>query len=252
MQAAIASVTQDMNVHYAGQYLERVSSLSGEMRLLSTSATAEVVEIVLYAGQRLTLVPLEGAVETYYILSGELRSPEGKTLRKSDHILTQNPAVVTTFTSLSEVRLLFVSSVPQFHEISEELRELRRLATEVELRDGYTFDHCERIQTLAYATGVKLGLSAERLHQLDYGAYFHDVGKTEIPEAILNKPGKLTPEEWRIMKAHPQLGREALERTPFSTGADIVEQHHERYDGSGVTSRLPARGSKKTKAFWTP
>lgn len=229
----IESKVQGVTVQRAGECLERVSSLAIEVRLLSSSATAEVVEGTLRAGQRLTLTPLEGAVETYYILSGELSTPDGETLRAGDHFVVQSLSAVTTFSALSEVRFLFVSSVPQFHEISEEIRQLRELAIEVELKDGYTSDHCYRIQRLSYATGEQLGLSAERLHRLDYGAYFHDIGKTKVPEEILNKPGKLTPEEWRVIEQHPQFGREALGGTYPSIAGKIVEQHHERFDGSG-------------------
>ena len=227
------SKAQGVVIQRAGECLERVSSLSAEVRLLSSSATAEVVEGTLRAGQRLTLTPLEGAVEIYYILSGELNAPNGETLRVGDHFVVKFPADVITFSALSDVRFLFVSSVPQFHEISEDIHQLRELAVEVELKDGYTSDHCRRIQRLSYATGEQLGLSAERLHLLDYGAYFHDIGKIKVPEEILNKPGKLTPEEWRVIEQHPQFGREALEGTYLSVAGQIVEQHHERLDGSG-------------------
>ena len=224
---------QGVSVRRAGEYLESVASLSIEVRLLSTSATAEVVEGTLRAGQRLNLTPTEEALETYYILSGELSSPEGEILRTGDHFVVQSLSAVITFSAITEVRFLFVSSVPQFHEISADIYELRELAVEVELKDGYTSDHCQRIQRLSYATGQELGFSPEQLYQLDYGAYFHDVGKVKVPEEILNKPGKLTPEEWQVIKEHPRAGREVLEGTYLEIAGKIVEQHHERFDGSG-------------------
>ena len=224
---------QGIHIRRAGECLERATSLALEVRLLSTSATAEVIEGTLRTGQRLTLAPSEGALETYYILSGELSTPEGQTLGAGDHIVVQSFGEVVTFAAQREVRFLFVSSVPQFHEIRGELCELRELAVEVELKDGYTSDHCRRIQHLSYATGQALGLSAEQLYRLDYGAYFHDVGKLEVPEEILQKPGKLTPEEWCVIKEHPRAGYNILKGTYLEAAGKIVEQHHERFDGSG-------------------
>ena len=229
----LKSDVQGLSIHRAGECLERVSSLSAEICLLSTSASAEVVEVTLHAGERLTLTPSEGVLETYYLVSGQLQLTDGGTLCAGAYLTAESLAEVITFVALNEVRFLYISSKPQFHDISEEVRELRELAVQVELKDGYTSDHCRRIQRLSYATGEKLGLSAERLHQLDYGAYFHDVGKVRVPEEILNKPGKLTPEEWLVIEEHPSLGREALENTYLHTAGKIVEQHHERFDGSG-------------------
>jgi HD-GYP domain-containing protein (c-di-GMP phosphodiesterase class II) len=68
---------------------------------------------------------------------------------------------------------------------------------------------------------------------LEFGAYFHDVGKIHIPLSILNKPAKLEPSEWEVIKKHPIFGRELLDNTFIKEAGVIVEQHHERIDGSG-------------------
>ena len=120
-----------------------------------------------------------------------------------------------------------------FHHISHELNELRRLAVDIEIADGYTADHCERLQRLSYATGRELGLSQTELYGLDFGAYLHDVGKVKVPTSILQKPGKLDAEEWLVIKQHPTFGREMLSSTFMREASTIVEQHHERLDGSG-------------------
>ena len=107
------------------------------------------------------------------------------------------------------------------------------LAVEVELKDGYTADHCSRLQALSYATDQELGLSSTELYRLNYGAYLHDLGKVTVPIEILQKPAKLTAEEWTIMKRHPTTGREMLAATVLGDVGPLVEQHHERFDGSG-------------------
>lgn len=101
------------------------------------------------------------------------------------------------------------------------------------MKDGYTADHCDRLQALSYATGLELGLSTSRLRLLDQGAYLHDVGKISVPIEILQKPSSLTSSEWDAIKRHPTAGRELLDKTFMKEAGKIVEQHHERLDGSG-------------------
>ena len=143
---------------------------------------------------------------------------------------------------------LYMTLQPQFHYISGTLRELRRLATEVEQKDGYTANHCERLKSLAYETGKVLGLTHRRLHHLNYGAYLHDVGKIEVPLEILTKPSSLTSLEWDIIKKHPIFGREMVEQTFMKEAGPIIEQHHENLDGSGYPYGLSG-GEILTEAY---
>ena len=89
------------------------------------------------------------------------------------------------------------------------------------------------MQSLSYTKARELGLSPARLGLLDYGAYLHDVGKIHVPLSILNKPGKLTSEEWTVIKKHPTYGRELIDTTFMREAGSIIEQHHERFDDSG-------------------
>lgn len=81
--------------------------------------------------------------------------------------------------------------------------------------------------------GKRLDLSDDRLFLLDYGAYLHDLGKVKVPLEILLKPARLDEAEWEIIKKHPTYGRELVEGTAISDVGSIIEQHHERFDGSG-------------------
>jgi putative nucleotidyltransferase with HDIG domain len=92
---------------------------------------------------------------------------------------------------------------------------------------------------LAIRTGERLGLPGQRLIDLSYGAYLHDVGKVRVPVGILNKPGRLTDEEWVEMRRHPEYGAEMLREKNFlRAAAQIVVSHHENYDGSGYPHGL--------------
>lgn len=175
-------------------------------------------------------------METYYILSGKLAhldSSQSELLGPGDCIVTRSLKEEAFFTALEEVRFIYFTSKPFFKEISTKHQDLMKLAVEVEERDGYTAEHCLRLQRLSFATGKAVGLNAHRLHLLDYGSYLHDVGKAKVPVEILQKPSSLTAEEWLIIKEHPRFGRELIEPTFIRDAGPIVEQHHERMDGSG-------------------
>ena len=106
--------------------------------------------------------------------------------------------------------------------------------------DNYTGEHSEGVVGLALAVGDALGLDAERRRNLEFGAMLHDVGKITIPKEIINKPGKLDPHEWAIIKTHPAAGQRMLERVGgfMLEVGDIVRAHHERWDGGGYPDGL--------------
>jgi len=121
----------------------------------------------------------------------------------------------------------------------EAIQATTMLAKTVELKDGYTEEHCERLAKIALAIGKRLGLTEERLEQLRYGALLHDVGKLGIADDILGKPGRLTPAEWAEVRKHPTIGKEIVEKIDsLELAARIVEEHHERLDGKGYPKGL--------------
>lgn len=220
--------------------IESVSTKVGQLDLLATGHGVEVVRGSLKAGERINFVPVEAgsasALEVCLLLEGMLMGPESmgaSRLPAGSLISTDGLREPVSFTAMGDVRFLYVTSAPMFHHISHDMTELRRLAVDIEITDGYTADHCDRLQHLSYATGLELGLDASQLYRLDFGAYLHDVGKIRVPTSILTKPGKLDEQEWRIIKKHPSYGREMLQSTFMRGAGAIVEQHHERSDGSG-------------------
>ena len=112
--------------------------------------------------------------------------------------------------------------------------------TRIKRKDEYTFQHSVSVAALLIAFCRGIGLDAETLRQAGIGGMVHDVGKMQTPDQILNKPGKLTDEEFGIMRHHVVASREILEITPniSPTALDVAAQHHERYDGSGYPQRL--------------
>ncbi|MEW8986111.1 MAG: HD-GYP domain-containing protein, partial [Bacillus sp. (in: firmicutes)] len=141
----------------------------------------------------------------------------------------------------TDVEFIYVTSQPQFQNYSSSLQEMLDLAVMVEEKDGYTAEHCERIKELSMLIGTKMELTTDELYILNLGAFLHDIGKVKVPDHILNKPGKLTDEEYEIMKMHTTWGRETLENTNIPElikAGKIVEQHHERFDGKGYPKQL--------------
>lgn len=113
------------------------------------------------------------------------------------------------------------------------------LALTIEARDPYTGGHCERVASYAAALGVHMDLPLEDLSALHRSGYLHDVGKVAVPDAVLTKDGRLTPEEFDLIKQHPVVG-EALccELRALRAVRPIVRSHHERLDGSGYPDGL--------------
>jgi HD-GYP domain-containing protein (c-di-GMP phosphodiesterase class II) len=117
---------------------------------------------------------------------------------------------------------------------------LEALGRAVDRRDGMTGGHCVRVADYSRILGQRIiGPQPQELQILEYGALLHDVGKIAVPDAILQKGGPLTEEEWSVMRQHPCLGWEILHGIAFLTDAlPIVLHHHERFDGRGYPDGL--------------
>ncbi|HLH07689.1 MAG TPA: HD domain-containing phosphohydrolase [Terriglobales bacterium] len=119
------------------------------------------------------------------------------------------------------------------------LRTIEALALAIEAKDHTTHDHLQRVTVYALEIGKEMGLSSDEIEALRAAALLHDIGKLAVPEHIINKPGKLTAEEFEKMKIHPLVGAEILERVSFPYPVvPIVLAHHEKWDGSGYPNGL--------------
>jgi diguanylate cyclase (GGDEF)-like protein/putative nucleotidyltransferase with HDIG domain len=119
------------------------------------------------------------------------------------------------------------------------LRTIEALALAIEAKDHTTNDHLHRVQIYAHEVAKELGLETNDIEALRAASLLHDIGKLAVPEHIISKPGRLTPEEFEKMKIHPVVGAEILERVQFPYPVvPIVAAHHEKWDGSGYPNGL--------------
>jgi len=136
-----------------------------------------------------------------------------------------------------------VGSLVRLKRYTDELESaesvILSLALTVEARDPYTDGHCQRLAAYAKALGAQLHLHDDDLASLERGGYLHDVGKISIPDAVLQKPSKLTDREYETMKRHTVIGERLCgELRSLERVRPIVRHHHERRDGSGYPDGL--------------
>ena len=147
-----------------------------------------------------------------------------------------------------EIFTLAVRRLERVLERAEYLKELERTREAIlksfgrilEHRDLETRGHTDRVVRLTEFLGRRFGYRGPRLEALRWGAYLHDIGKLGIPDAVLLKPGSLSPEEWKIMRSHPEVAVEMLKPLGFlpDITLNVVRHHHEHWDGSGYPDGL--------------
>ncbi len=161
--------------------------------------------------------------------------------------LENPPDWLSFFENLSTQTAVAVEHVRWFQALQDANRRLTQAyeatiegwATALELRDGSLSGHSRRVAEWSVSLAKALGLEGETLSHIWYGALLHDIGKMGIPDAILQKEDDLTPEEWDLMKRHPEYALRFLEGVEFLRPAlDIPYYHHERWDGSGYPKGL--------------
>ena len=119
------------------------------------------------------------------------------------------------------------------------LRTIEALALAIEAKDHTTHEHLQRVRVYAIEVAKEFGVTGPELEALHAAALLHDIGKLAVPEHIISKPGRLTPEEFEKMKIHTLVGAEILERVRFPYPVvPIVRAHHEKWDGSGYPMGL--------------
>jgi HD-GYP domain-containing protein (c-di-GMP phosphodiesterase class II)/MFS family permease len=230
--------------------LQPVSGASATLTLISAALVAVVLITVLnppliiiaialtsrVAARKIAYQSLQGAVLSYAGLA-----PLGGLLA---YLVSSRQAV-----GFSMAGVIFIL-LGVYRELSRRSLKLQTVARGsyiaqsrlIDKKDRSTFGHSERVGILAEATATKMRLTADLVEQIRIGATLHDIGKIAIPDAILHKVGKLTDEEWEILKTHPQEGWDVLrEQDVLARAADIVRAHHENYDGTGYPDGTSAR-----------
>ncbi|WP_313073631.1 HD-GYP domain-containing protein [Lacrimispora sp.] len=123
-----------------------------------------------------------------------------------------------------------------YHEIIE------CIVSALDAKDPYTAGHSQRVSEMALALSEILGLTEAEVDKIHVAAHLHDIGKIGVPDAILNKPDRLSKEEWEAIKKHPKTGADILSKSRhLNELKDIVLYHHESYDGKGYPSGLKGK-----------
>jgi putative nucleotidyltransferase with HDIG domain len=116
---------------------------------------------------------------------------------------------------------------------------LSALTGAIDAKDSYTRGHSERVTELSIKLAEECNVPSSEIENIKLGGLLHDIGKIGIPEAVLNKPGRLNDEEFNIIKSHPDLGLHILGKVEFLEHiVPIIRHHHERYDGKGYPGGL--------------
>lgn len=226
-----------------GESLEKVTLDQFDISLLARGDGAEIMIQTISKDNLFYIYPSENpdVMEFFYILKGEMvcdLNGEKIKLGPHDYYSAANLEEPIHFTTLTEVVYLWVITEPTFYQLSESVTNLKDIVDEVEKKDRYTFKHSERVSEYAVKIARKLLLSKDRLENLYISSILHDIGKINTPGEILNKPGKLTDEEFAIIKRHPTDGAEMVRDLYYHEISTIIEQHHERLNGTGYPKGL--------------
>lgn len=227
-----------------GDSLEKVQQESGTLSLLAKQSNIEIMEQVIIKGKEFCIVPGNSRelVEFFYIIYGNVRNTtQGLGLSQGDVFYVNDIDEPQYFQAVEETKLLYLVNDSVFSMLSDSIKNLTSKIRVVEEKDLYTKKHSSRVLEYTYSLAKKLA-SEHGMHinmmELSYASTFHDIGKVDIPDEVLLKPGRLTKEEFECIKGHPTLGKRYVEEIKFIKIGTIVEQHHERYDGSGYPNGL--------------
>lgn len=223
--------------------IEKVIYPQGEFSLLSKCGPVEVIEQTFKPNNVLTLYATDhvDAHEIYYILEGSmtgLLNEENVHLSVGDTFQINQLSKDIFFETKEGVRFLCITTHPTFHHLSDVIYDLHQIVKKIEEKDPYTKDHGIRVQDWSYKIAYQMGMSPAKLESLCLAALFHDIGKVDIPAHILNKPSKLTEDEYNQIKNHPRIGSDMLVGTVMDQGAEFIAHHHERLDGTGYPNGI--------------
>ena len=226
---------------YLGQNescLEKVTQKYGELRLIGRGDGTEIMIQKIKPQQIFFIEPSDGktVLEFFYILEGSInceRDRENVVLNKGEYFYAHGLKETVSLKTISEVTLLYFSTEPFFQYLSKGIKELTNMVKNVEEKDIYTHNHGERVRDYSLKIAEILGFSSEKLENIAFASVCHDVGKVFVPNEVLNKQGRLTEEEFNLIKKHPVDGGKMAQGTFMETLDKIISQHHERIDGSG-------------------
>ena len=150
-------------------------------------------------------------------------------------------ATAQLYDQISRKNREYVQIIDESMHLTQEmtLQSIRTIVNAIDAKDEYTKGHSQRVSQYAYALSIALGMEEAEAQNIRRIGLLHDIGKIGVPDSILNKAGRLTDEEFAVMKTHPSVGATILNEITFLPGLNIgARYHHERYDGRGYPSGL--------------
>ena len=211
MLTGLVDVTIAVDVMKSGAFDYILKPVKKE-RLITTIHRAVIYKALLEKNKR-----LEKENKEYHL------SLEEKVRERTEELKTKNVALEDAYAKLKHLNFQFVTV----------------LAQTIEAKDKFTFGHCDRMREICFQIAIFLNLPLEELETLLFAALLHDFGKISVSEALLNKNGRLTEEEFTLVKAHAEIGENILKGIPpLSHVAAIIGAHHENYDGTGYPKGL--------------
>lgn len=229
-------------IYKDNKFMDQVRGTS----ILSLLAKKDNFEIMLYefkAERPSSITPgnFPDLMEFYYVLEGSLVIGDGDNavkILKGDYFYVENIKETVPLRALTDAKLLYVSSQPVYKHLYTYMDDFKNLLDKSEAKDIYTHEHSNRVQDYSVKIASKLGLSGEINYTIALASLFHDVGKCFIPDEILNKTSRLNDYEFNYIKKHSTYSSELLHGKFIEDISKIVEQHHERLDGSGYPNGL--------------
>lgn len=188
-----------------------------------------------YEGLAIAPVERDDVAKTFFIIEGEcLYLETNEILKAGDSLVVRNTDNYIILYALKDTKL-FANSVncKAYTQHQKAGMHIARVLGRIQDKDAYTDAHCSRVRILVQKMALRLNYSGNRMVNLLIASRYHDLGKIYIEDTILNKAGKLTLDEYEIMKTHVLRGRNLLDTRLSGQIFGIILQHHERNDGSG-------------------
>jgi putative nucleotidyltransferase with HDIG domain len=164
-----------------------------------------------------------GLLALFFMLLGIINNASGTLVAQNESLQEQKKELEKSYKKLND----------------NYKNSIAALSNAVDARDPYTSGHSVRVADISVKIGKALGMSKDKINELELAALFHDIGKIGIPDNVLLKPGKLSESEYKIIKSHPQIGASILKDIDYLENIlPMIIHHHEKYSGGGYPSGL--------------
>lgn len=232
------------HIHRDEENIKAYKNNAGLFRLLIEDDDLEVFESNINVGRSIICQPYESkdAINILIILEGKLfYTNERRYIEAGNRIVFKNLQETHHLSVLEKTKLIMIRSSKHFTAQASKTNEVYEMIHQIQAKDNYTEEHCNTTGNLAVQIATLMKLSEEVIDNILHAGKIHDVGKILIPSEVLNKPSKLSADEYALIKEHSYEGYKiVMNETGNEMLAKIVLDHHERLDGSGYPNNLSA------------